>query len=40
MKKSKKELREQEARLADMKKNIEELKQASQQLDLDYIFKT
>lgn len=30
MKKSKKEIREQEARIADMKKNIEELKQTSQ----------
>jgi len=30
MKKSKKEIREQEARIADMKKNIEELKQTCQ----------
>ena len=40
MKKSQKELREQEARIADIKKKLEELKQSSQQLDQDYIFKT
>ena len=40
MKKSKKELREQEARIADIKKKLDELKQSSQQLDQDYIFKT
>jgi hypothetical protein len=40
MKKTKKELREQEARIADMKKKIDEFKQTSQQLDQDCIFKT